>query len=84
MRLALELQEARLINVQHADLQLQQIGQARQQSNALLQVLSRAFLHDIIALLSLSHSHSLSPPPRALLVLGSFCSRASRCLASQS
>jgi hypothetical protein len=40
-RLALELQQARQINVQLADLQQQQIGQPRQQSNALLQVLSR-------------------------------------------
>jgi hypothetical protein len=68
-RLALELQQARQINVQLADLQQQQIGQARQQSNALLQVLSRGYLDDIIASLSLSHTHSLPPPPARALSL---------------
>ncbi len=64
-RLAFELQQARQINVQLADLQQQQIEraeEARQQSNALLQVLSRGYLDDIIASLSLSRSLSLSPP----------------------
>jgi hypothetical protein len=51
-RLAFELQQAR----QFADLQQQQIEQAeeaRQQSNALLQVLSRGYFDDNIASLSL-------------------------------
>jgi hypothetical protein len=60
-QLALELQQARQINVQLADLQRQQIDQARQQSNALLQVLSRGYLDDIIASPSLSRSLTLSP-----------------------
>ncbi len=58
-RLAFELQQARLL----ADFQQQQIEQAeeaRQQSKALLQVLSRGYLDDIIA--SLSLSLALSPP----------------------
>ena len=65
-RLALELQQARQINVQLADLQQQQIGQGQQQSNALLQVLSRGYLDDILASLSLSLSHSLPTRARAL------------------
>jgi hypothetical protein len=59
-RLAFELQQARQMNVQNVDLQQQQIEQVRQQSNALLQVLSRGgYLDDIIASLSLA-SLSLS------------------------
>jgi hypothetical protein len=58
-RLAFELQQARHINAQFSDLQ-QEIEHARQQSNALLQVLSRGYLDDIIASLSLSLSPSLS------------------------
>ncbi len=74
-RLALELQQARQINVQLEDLQQQQIGQARQQSNGLLQVLSRAILHDIIALLSLSHSHSHSLHPTRTSSFSLICIR---------
>jgi hypothetical protein len=62
-RLALELQQARQINVQPANLQHQQIEQAGQQSNVLLQVLSRGYLDDIIAycfFLALALSASLS------------------------
>jgi hypothetical protein len=65
----LELQQARQIKVQLADLQQQQIGQARQQSNALLQVLPRDYLDDIIA----SLSPSLSPThPAGALDLSAF------------
>jgi hypothetical protein len=70
-RLAFELQQARHINAQFSDLQQQEIEHARQQSNALLQVLSRGYLDDIIASLSLSLSPSLSlslPPSLSLSV----------------
>jgi hypothetical protein len=62
-RLALELQQARQTNIQLADLQQQQIEQAQQQSNTLLQVLSRDYIDDIMASLSLSHALARGPPP---------------------